>query len=437
VFKFTKVLVLASLFVPLFACEGTFIEPLPPRDHVHYPVGLATHASGDYLYVVNTNFDARYREELGGTVSVIDLNTRKILPDNGPFIPSFGGSIEINPSGTRAYVATRQANSLVSFAISPAGDTMFCDRDKSGKKTSSSDPTQCTLRRVPNTENSPVLPSDPFDLDVSTLKINDDLNVDLINVSHLRGNNVSSITIPHTADGKSVNLSAASLRSVGITKGSGSIAHRPGTRDVFVGDRLGGEILVYSPYLAAGKSEIQAMIVRTSISLTHDAEIVADVRGMAFSTDGQTLFAVTRAPDALHIIDLGPKDPDRVSGTLYSVVDVIPIDNQPSDLVYHEGPEGPLLYIPSFEEGTIVVVDPLIPAILDRIKTSANPSRFVINRGQCRRGKKCEAYVSFFDDTGDTLKNCADSRDLVCGSIGIIDLDPKSSRYHQLVGKIF
>lgn len=436
VLKLPSIFILA--IISLVACDGTFVEPLPQRDHVHFPVGLATHPTGDYLYVVNSNFDARYREELGGTVSVIDLETRQILSQNSPFIPSFGGSIQLNEDASRAYVATRQSNAVVSFALSSSGDRMFCDTNAKGEKNeSTSDPEDCTLRRVPDTENSPVLPADPYDLDVSTIEISDDLKVDLVNISHLRGNNVSSMTIPYTKDGKSVDLSAASLRSVAITDGSGSIARRPGTRDIFVGDRRGGEIVVYSPYFAAGKSDIQAMVVRSTISLTHDPEIIADVRGMSFSPDGNILYAVTRSPDAVHIIDLGARDPDRVSGTLYLVVDVVPIDNQPSDLTYHIGPNGPLLYIPSFAEGSIVVVDPRIPAIVDRIEVTDRPSRFVVNKGQCRRGKKCEAYVSFFDDTGDTEQNCADSRSIVCGSIGIIDLDPNSNRYHQLVGKIF
>lgn len=434
--KLPSIFILA--LIALIACDGTFVEPLPSRDNIHFPVGLSAHPSGDYLYVVNSNFDARYREELGGTVSVIDLDKRQVLAQNSPYIPSFGGSIKLNANASRAYVATRQSNAVVSFALSTSGDRMFCDTSETGERnTSTSDPSHCTLRRVPDTESSPVLPSDPYDLDVSTINIAENLTADLVNVSHLRGNNVSSMVIPHTDDGRSVDLSAASLRSVAITDGSGSIAKRPGTRDVFVGDRRGGEIVVYSPYLAPGTSDIQAMVIRSTISLTHDPEIVADVRGMVFSNDGNILYAVTRAPDALHIIDLGPSNSDKVSGTLYSVVDVIPIDNQPSDVTLHTSSNGPLLYIPSFEEGTIVVVDPRVPAIVDRIDVADNPSRFIVNEGQCRLGEKCEAYVSFFDDTGDTGKSCAESRSIVCGSIGIIDLDPNSNRYHQLVGKIF
>lgn len=434
-FSFAFKLILGTAILASLGCESTYSESLPPRDHVHYPVGLAMHPSGDYLYVVNSNFDAKYKEELGGTLSIIDVNKRMILKDNGPYIPSFGGGIALNENATRAYVPTRFSNALLAFAITPKGDAIYCDKNSSGDA-ATSDPTGCTLQRVPDTENSPIISADPFDVAVSTLKISETLTTDLVSLSHLRGNDATSISIPHSSDKKSVDLSAASMRSAAITDGSSAIAHRPGTRDVFVGDRNGSDILVYSPYFAKGKSEIQALVVRSKIVLSHLSNNRADVRGLQFSPDGKMLYVITHGPDALHVVDLGVRDIENASGILYSVVDTISIDDAPSDIQYHEGPNGPLLYITSYDEGTIVVVDPKIPAVADLIETGEKPSRFVINKAQCKQGKSCEAYVSFFDDA-QGLKTCSDSPEQVCGSIGIIELDPKNSRYHQLIGKIF
>ncbi|MEC9400453.1 MAG: hypothetical protein VX475_22690, partial [Myxococcota bacterium] len=59
----------AALLIALFVGSGCepYQEPLPKRDRLNFPVGLALHPSGDYLYVVNSNFDSRYSPEYGGT----------------------------------------------------------------------------------------------------------------------------------------------------------------------------------------------------------------------------------------------------------------------------------------------------------------------------------------------------------------------------------
>ena len=111
------------------ACADPYVEPLPPRDRLNYPVGLAIHPEGRYLYVVNSNFDTRYREDVGGTLAVVDLQKRELRPEASPFLPSFGGMIELSRDGTRAYIATRNQNAVVSLSVSPRGATVYCQDD--------------------------------------------------------------------------------------------------------------------------------------------------------------------------------------------------------------------------------------------------------------------------------------------------------------------
>lgn len=424
-----SVLTLMSLVVT--GCGDPYVEPLPPRDRIHFPIGLAVHPNGRYLYAVNSNFDTRYREDVGGTVSVIDLETREILANQSTFIPSFGGSIQLNEDASRAYVATRQSNAIVSLKLSERGDSIFCDRTDSGAPTVSSDPDPCALRRVPDVEGANVVPSDPFDIDVATLDIGD-TRLDLINVAHLRGDDVTAITVPYT-DGQP-DLGSASMRSAALTDAANVTVRRPGTQDIYVGDRNGGEIIVYFPYIAPNESEVQAIIVRDAIILNREADAV-DIRGLVFSEDGETLYAVSRAPDALHVIDLGPSNLETGGGTLNAVVDTIPLPRRPADISLHNG----LLYIPSFSAELVSVVNPLTRTTIDEIEIGAPPYKFIVNDGpnKCAAGQPCEAYVSLFNDSPETNESCAQDRTLQCGSIGIINLDPNDARYHTLTGKIF
>ena len=73
-----------------------------------------------------------------------------------------------------------------------------------------------------------------------------------------------------------------------------------------------------------------------------------------------------------------------------------------------------------------------------RIEIGAQPYDFVVDTGpdRCVVGGRCRAYVSLFNDLPNAAGTCQENRTERCGSVGIIELDPSSDRYHQLIGKI-
>lgn len=500
-------------------CGDPFIEPLPPRDRIHWPIGLEVHPDGRYLYVVNTNFDTRYREDVGGTVSVIDLESLSLLPTNGPFIPSFGGMLKLNARASKAYVAIRSENQLLALDVSSDGSTVACERN--GEL--STDVSTCAIQRLPDRDGGAQIPIDPFGLDILTLsnleitieastlgtyrivlsafggqeiaeiestggdtpetiatdlaseidglsayaattqgatirlqrvdqlpfehlldvpQVNEmsevvdaassfDAGFDIIGLSHLRGNNVSALSIPGG------DLGAASLGFAELVSGSNDVALRPGTRDFYAAGRLSRQIAIFRPVLNPA-GQIEAIINRGSIPLNNVTNVV-DSRALEFEPDGQILYVATRNPDALHIIDLGPSDPETNTGSLGRVVDSIPLDRRPSDVVRHETRDGRvLLYVPCFEAQVIQVVDPNLGAIVDEISVGASPYAIAFDRGQkcVSENFGCRAYVSLFDDLPTAGGTCTTDRDQPCGSIGVIELDPESDRYHRLIAKI-
>ncbi len=517
-----KFLLLASVVLGT-GCGEAFVDPLPPRDRLHWPIGLQVHPNGDFLYVVNSNFDTRFREDLGGTVSVIDLVNFEILPDRGPFIPSFGGKMQLNGDASKVYVSVRLENQVMALDVAPDGSAISCD--ESGEP--SSDGRACSLSRVPDRSQGAELPSDPFGLDVVTTDvrqsvtveaalegtytvdlvrpdgnanqvafdatsqseediaaelaaqidllmdytasangtrlaiepINDEpftarvffdppmgqdapeeapvsvLNesVDLLGLAHLRSQNVTSISLP----GQS--LDTATMKYAELINGSNDVAHRPGTRDFYVAGRASRDIIIYQPYLNE-QNEVQAIIDRGRITLNHLTSQV-DTRALLFEPDGDTLYAVSRFPDAIHTIDLRQSDAERGTGQLNRVIRSTPIERRPSDITRHLRitDNRPLLYIPCFEAQLIQVFDPQLDAVIDEIELGARPYDFVTDAGpNCVPGSgRCLAYVSLFDDLPRAGGSCEEVRDQPCGSVGVIDLDPLSPRYHQLVAKIF
>ncbi len=432
-----EIAAILALAATCFAgCADPYEEPIPRRDRLNWPIGLAAHSGGRYLYVVNSNFDTRYREAVGGTLSVVDLETLRIRPRSGPFLPSFGGFVRLSSDARRAYVTARHSNTVLGLDVAPDGSAIFCT-DASGAATS--DPADCAMRRVPDASGEAVIPSDPFALDVTTVPWTDadgeSFDIDLLNIAHLRGDNVTSIVVPRTGDGRPV---ASAMKSASLVPGGSAIARRPGTRDIYVGGRASREVAVYFPYMAPETGEVQAIIRRASILIGNIGQSV-DTRGLAFSPSGDQLYVVTRAPDALHVIDLGPSDPDTGTGTTYKVTSTMPIARNPSGVFAHTGPDDrALLYIPSFEEEVIEVIDPVTLAMVDRIELGAQPYDVVWDSGpdHCEPGARCRAYVSLFNDLINADGTCGDHRMERCGSVGIIDMDPASERYHQLTGKI-
>lgn len=64
----------------------------PPIDALYYPVGLAAHPDGRYLYVANAGFDRRYN---AGTVTVMDTWTRRLLPESTVSTGLFAGELAV------------------------------------------------------------------------------------------------------------------------------------------------------------------------------------------------------------------------------------------------------------------------------------------------------------------------------------------------------
>ncbi|MFB6263794.1 MAG: hypothetical protein ABEL76_09250 [Bradymonadaceae bacterium] len=420
------------------ACAEPFQPPKPPRDSVHYPIGLKLHPNGEFLYVVNSNFNAKYRENIGGTVSVVDTETLELRPKSTPYIPSFGGAIALNADASRAYVAARANDSVVALDVAeagegsdqPAGRSLFCTDDE-GERTSN--PADCTIQRVPDRPSGTRLGSDPFGLSVTTLRrsppgSDGEVPIDLVNVSYLADNRVSTLSLPRQ------QTTSASLQNGSLVAGGNDIARRPGTLNFYVAGRSSNDIAIYSPFVnlrdAGQFGRVEALVGKGSFSLNVSSRSV-DARGLKFAPSGDRLFVTSRSPDALHVIDVLDDGHDHV-GT-------VPVGNNPADVAYHRTADGrPLVYVPCLDGEAIYVVDPQSQTVVDVIELGSSPYSIAIESRphHCDGpGTRCRAYVSMFDDKRNEASRCGpDARQ--CGSVAVVQLDPESARYHRVISKI-
>ena len=54
------------MVLTVVSCEE-FAGIEAPNDEIYFPAGIAIHPSGQYIYVVNTNFDVQYGVDRGGS----------------------------------------------------------------------------------------------------------------------------------------------------------------------------------------------------------------------------------------------------------------------------------------------------------------------------------------------------------------------------------
>lgn len=412
-------------------CEP-YQEPLPRRDRLNFPIGLALHPSGDYLYVVNSNFDSRFDPEHGGTVAVVDTASLAIKPASSPYIPSYGGYISLNEDATRAYVTARRGDSVIALDVADAqGSELTC----LGKdETPSAFPDDCIIRRVPDEADGARVAGDPFGLDVSTItrrnEAGETFDVDLISLSHLSVDKVTTIALPRG------ELAAASLVSAPLLDGSNQVRRRPGTLEMYVAGRRSNRVSVYLPYVNT-EGEVEAVLVRSTVTLNNVTSNV-EARGLAFNQTGDELYVATRRPDMLHVFNIVPDDAETGGGTKHVLERTIPVGDQPSDVVVHRDAMGrELIMVPCYDERSIHVIDPKTGVLLRKIELDESPYQLVTDTSpsRCVPGASCRGYVSLFTDAPELSTSCDDSSS-GCGSVAVIELDPASPRYLTVIAKI-
>lgn len=365
-----------------------------PTDEIYFPAGMAIHSTGDYLYVVNTNFDVRYGVERGGTVVVVDTNTLQILPESTVKIGSFAGRVVLSENERHLYIAVRGDNSVTQLEVSEDGRSLSCLGGNDGLR--------CRYQN---------LTEDPYAVAVEShnmnLAIGGETDVDLILVTHLVSNSVTAISLKDLDPTTQVRLDED------LTAGGSAMARHPRTGYYYLTGRFDSHVRIFWPYIG-WEGEITGLFMLGSIPIRNPAGDY-DARDIDFSTDGNRAYVSARRPGAILVLDTSPSDPLTGGGSRDEFIGQIDLDNGPEELVVIEEEGQDNLYIAEYGSDSVTVVDPVNEIVVDRIRVGNGPTAFAVDQVRHNR-----LYVSLFNED----------------AVGVVDIDPESRRYRMTVAKI-
>ena len=382
-------------------CGVDVVGEDPPLNVLFDPVGIAVHPTGQYLYVVNSNFELNYREDRGGTVSVIDTDALELIPAATLQIGTFGGDIALNSPAeggpTQAYVAVRGDRSVVALNIEEGGAKLRC---------------QAREDRLTSSCRVATINQDPFGLAITTTEAlidGESVPVDFIGVAHLLGGNVTGITL------RGGQVASFSRVSAPLVSGANDIALSPRNGHFYTTSRFTNTVVAFRPVIDADGS-LAGVFETAQIDIDNARPGGGlDSRGIAFNKSGTMAFVANRGPDSLVIIDTGPTDLETGAGTLNRVVDIMLMSSDPAEVAVIDIEGKELVYITSFKDRNITVVDPELRVIIDTIELFSEPYSIAVDQVRHNR-----LYATLFSSD----------------AIAVIDIDPASPSFNQVTAVI-
>jgi DNA-binding beta-propeller fold protein YncE len=369
-----------------------FVGIEPPQDGLFFPTGIAVHPTGRYVYVVNSNFDVAFSAERGGTVAVVDADTLRIVPEATVRIGSFGGQAVLSSDARFLYVAVRGDDSVVRLEVSEDGGRLSCNGGLDGLP--------CRFEE---------LDRDPYALVVETyepeLEVGGRTRIDLLTVTHLRTNAVTSLSF------RDENPATARRVQADLTSGGSALAIHPRTGDYYVSARFESRVRIIRPVLGR-EGEVVGIFSLGSIALNNPTGSY-DARDIAFSASGDRAYVAARNPHAVLVLDTSPND--NGTGARNAWIAAVDLDEPPEALVVVSEPAGEMVYVLELGAETVTVVDARNALVLGRFRVGEDPAAMAVDLERHRR-----MYVTLFGE----------------GALGVVDLDPESRRYRTTVAKV-
>ncbi|MCK6571385.1 hypothetical protein L6V77_09840 [Myxococcota bacterium] len=149
----TRVLATAALGALLGGCGVPETGIPPPHDTFYFPVGLAPHPDGRYLYVSNAGFDRRYN---AGTIQVFDTFTRRVLPEATVETGLFAGELVVARFGQVALSIDEPTEAAVTGGQGSFSLTLRNDGQSPAREVG-------VFLRLPGTVTASACPAAPLD----------------------------------------------------------------------------------------------------------------------------------------------------------------------------------------------------------------------------------------------------------------------------------
>lgn len=398
----------------------------PPSDRLFFPTAASLTPGGDYLAVVNSNFDLAYG---AGTVLLVDLDrvvtdlvsgcpdqgcdpveeAQFVLEDETVRTGSYASFLERAPEGSRMYLTVRGDTTLTWFDVD--------DDAEPGSKFTCFDPDDPPRNRKCDSKHRVTggLSADPYAIMIRRITYpHEDTAgetiVDWIFVTHLTSGHVSvfeALVTPDTGQ----NLEPEFVfTDDSFPQGVSAIQLHPLTSGTYyAATRHSSALLTFS--FASDPLDFDES-ARISLGRTVPLDALGDghdSRDLVFSRDGTMAFVTNRSPNSLLIIDTSL---DSYGWPRNRVVGVVELDTGPS-LVTAWNPPGwdtEWVYATCYNADRVYVIDPVLRRPVDAILTGNGPHVLVTDE------TRLQGYlVNFIEST-----------------ISVIDLDPSSSTFNDV-----
>ncbi|MEC8024920.1 MAG: hypothetical protein VX223_13375 [Myxococcota bacterium] len=388
-------LTLLFLLLPLVCCSGPE-SLMHPVDIVRFPTSVVADPDGRYVYVLNSNFDLSF---IGGSVSVIDTQTNRVVTSDGTGIGvgGYGGQLAIVPGAdgdASGILVTDRDNDQITFVdigerddSSPPvmscdilGDDGFC----TGYATSS-DPFGVAVKPARNGEAGHAFVT-TFDGQISIFRIGDTVTPDRSALSFLSS---------HAVDAGAYGMAVHPVS--GVAYSTSKFANS-----------------VYTLRIAdpeANPGEQASVDVARSLIVSNGTGGSDFGRGIAFSQNGQQLYVAYRSPPALVIIDTSIAADGSARN---EVVDAVPLASGPAAVaVAPAGPAGEeRVIVTMYDQDMFAVLDPAARTVIHQAKIGDGPFDVTVSNGDGR----LRAYVSLFEES----------------AVSVIELLPGASQFSEI-----
>ena len=410
---------------------GPTEDGLPhPPNVLDYPVAVTADPSGSLLWVTSGNFDLAWR---GGAVLALDVTSHDFIfdEDERPVAAQVGGMpgpVQILSREGRAdslYVLSRTTDALYHLSLSgqTAAPVMACEggvNAAGGGILECPEETAITKMTITGTDGEDretTLGEDPYGL---LLFRSPELpGVDLLLTASMGlGGTSSQLTLFQIdEDGAPVPVD-----SINLSGGLVSMAAHPVTGRIYTSHKLinSFHVLEVQGPNAEDLSPTPQLQVVDVLSVPFQNSLGAvesHGRELAFSPDGERLYAAFRSPASLVVINLGE---DSEGSHSDSVVAKIPLSGPPGDVLVApaNGDLPELVYVSGFGSDQIDVIDPIHGVMVHSIPTGRGPYGMTLLQDDDSGLRRL--YVSLFYDH----------------AVGVVELNPLSPYLHSQIAQV-
>lgn len=399
--------------------------PPHPPDVLDYPVGVTAGPTGRYVWVTSGNFDLAYG---GGAVLALDVLTDQFVPGAAAEVGSFPGAVAlragVDGALTDGYVLSRETNGLYHLRYGVAEDgspTVTCE----GGVVQSNGTTRCLDTQVEYLD----VPSPEGGGAKVRLKVGPDPVGLLLHPARATGTAqeepellLSGAMVDGTAATFTLGDDGAPelVGNADLDDGLYAFAEHPQTGRVYASSKSLNALQVLelkAPAPTDAPSTNPYLHSLRHIAIP-DALSGDRARELAFAAEGTRLLATYRSPATLAVFDVSA---DGSGNAADAFVAKIPVGARPGGLaVAHATAGAPeLAYVACFGADRVDVVDPALGAVVDSIPTGHGPFGVAVVDNPALGIRRL--YVTEFYEQ----------------AVGVIELDPASPYYHQLIAEVW